>query len=191
VTPPRLRRLAAVPALVALALPLAACFPAAPAPEPGRASPNRAQGLVPILDQRVLALCPAATPRHLDAVVAPTDRVLICRAGVHLSTDGITSYGPWELASHIPRPARLVAAYRAADAPMRTSGCPAGADDPLLIWIDRGGSVHAYYAPVDGCGSPQAAAATAYRSATRETILSIDTGQPGYRPTPRPTPKEK
>jgi hypothetical protein len=190
VTRPHPRARAAL-ALAALVLPLTACFPAAPAPEPGRATPKRVQGLVPLLDPRILAICPAVTPRHLDAIVAPTDRVLICRAGIHLSSDGITSYGPWELASRIPRPARLVAAYRAPDAPVRTSGCPAGAEDPLLIWIDRGGSVHAYAAPVDGCGAPQAAAATAYRTATREAILGVDTGEPGYRPTPRPTPKEK
>jgi len=187
----RTPRTAALLGIVALALPLSACFPAAPAADPGRAVPKRAQGLVAILDPRVLALCPAVTPRHLDAIVAPTDRVRICRAGVHLSSDGITSYGPWELASRVPRPARLVAAYRAADAPIRTSGCPAGAQDPLLVWIDRGGSVHAYAAPVDGCGAPQAAAATAYRTATRESLLAVDTGAPGYRPTPDPTPKEK
>lgn len=184
-------RLAAALTLAALVLPLTACFPAAPAHEPGRATPKRAQGLVPILDPRILALCPAVTPHHLDAIVAPTDRVLICRAGIHLSSDGITSYGPWELASRVPRPRRLVAAYRVADAPIRTSGCPAGAQDPLLIWIDRSGIVRAYAAPVDGCGAPQDAAATAYRTATREAILGVDTGEPGYVPTPRPTPKEK
>jgi hypothetical protein len=190
VTRPRTARFAAALALVAFALPLTACFPAAPEPPAGRATPNRAQGLVPILDLRTLAICPAVTPHHLDGVVTPGDRVLICRAGIRRASDGLTSYGPWELAASVPRPARLVAAYRTPDAPIRTSGCPAGAQDPLLIWIDRGGSVHAYYAPVDGCGSPQAAAAAAYRTAPRDTILEIDTGEPGYRPTPRPTPKE-
>jgi hypothetical protein len=186
-----LRRLLAAAAIAALALPLAACFPAAPSGDDGRAVPRRAQGLVPLLDPRILAICPATTARHLDQVVAPTDRVLICRAGVNLSSDGITSYGPWELASSVPRPARLVRAYRVADAPRQTTGCPAGAQDPLLIWVDRGGVVRSYYAPVDGCGDPQAAAATLYRTATREAILGVDTGAPGYRPTPRPTPKEK
>jgi hypothetical protein len=187
---PHAARISAGLMLVVLALPLAGCFPAAPEPASGRATPDRAQGLVPILDPRILAVCPAVTPHHLHGVVTPADRVLICRAGIHLASDGLTSYGPWELASRVPRPARLLAAYRSADAPVRPSGCPAGAEDPLLIWIDRAGDVRAYYAPVDGCGHPQAAAATAYRTATRETLVEIDTGRPGYHPTPRPTPKE-
>lgn len=108
--------------------------------------------------------------------------MLICRAGVNLPSDGITSYGPWEIASRIPRPSRLIAAYRAPDAARQTTGCPDSAQDPLLIWVDRGGVTSSYHAPVDGCGDPQLAAATAYRTVTREVLLGVDTGEPGYRP---------
>lgn len=130
----------------------------------------------------MLRICPARTPRHLDGVTAPTDRVLICRAGVDFSSDGVSTYGPWEVADLIPHPTRLLAAYRAPDAPIRTSGCATTVQDPLLIWIARGGIVTEYAAPVDGCGDPQRAAATAYRAAVRAPLVDIDTGQPGYRP---------
>ncbi len=162
---------------------LAGCTPS-PAPAPtGRATPHSLVALVPITDPRVLAVCPPVPARHLDGIVAPTDTVSICRAGVSMGTDGLTSYGPWQTAVVVPHPAALITAYRRPDARIHAGACTMLAADPLLIWIDRGGDVTSYYAPVDGCGAPTRPAAAAYARAGRDadSLWSIDTGDPSYR----------
>lgn len=176
--------------MLGLALGLAACFPARPSRE-GLAQPDAVTPLPEITDPRIVAYCPPMVGAHLDAVVSPLDRVYVCRSDVTLATDGITTYGPWQIAYELPHPDALLAAYSAPDArALPSATCGARILDPLIIWVDRGGAVSAYYAPVDGCGAPTRAAATAYRTAQRLVVADVDTGAPGYAPTPIATPKE-
>jgi hypothetical protein len=133
-------------------------------------------------DPRVLRYCEPRVGTHFDGVAAPTDRVYVCAAGVHLPSDGVSSYGPWELAYLLPHPQRLLDAYARPNVKQKPyADCGSGVADPLLVWVDRGGVVTAYYAPFDGCGVPSRAAARAYREAERTVVASVDTGGPAYR----------
>jgi hypothetical protein len=184
------RRALGLAAAVTLALTLAACFPARPS-RTGLAQPDAVTPLPEITDPNIVAFCPPMVGAHLDGVVSPVDRVYVCRADVDLDTDGISTYGPWQIAYRIDHPEHLLAAYSVADAVARPSSeCGARIVDPLIIWVDRGGAVSAYYAPVDGCGAPIPSAVNAYRTAARIAVADVDTGAPGYAPTPIPTPKE-
>jgi hypothetical protein len=50
--------------------------------------------------------------------------------------------------------------------------------DPLIVWVHRNGVTTAYYAPVDDCGNPSAAATAAYQAAKRTLLLDVDRGAP-------------
>ena len=142
-----------------------------------------------ITDPSIVRFCPPMVGAHLDGVVAPIDRVYVCRSDVRFDTDGVSTYGPWQVAYLLPHPGPVLAAYAKPDATARpVAECGDRIVDPLLIWVDRGDDVSAYYAPVDGCGAPTRGAATAYRTADRTIVADVDTGVPGYQPTTPPSP---
>ncbi|MGN6324709.1 hypothetical protein [Pseudolysinimonas sp.] len=177
------RRTAAAILALGVALALTACFPPAPS-ETGKAIPGALTVLPELSDPQILQYCPGTVPQHFDGVAAPLDRVYACRADVRIASDGATTHGPWQVVYLLPTPQKLLAAYAQPDAAARPpSACGAQIADPLLVWVDRGGSTTSYHAPVDGCGAPTAAAARAYRTATRIPVIGVDTGSPDYRPT--------
>jgi hypothetical protein len=179
----------AVGALTAFAL--AGCFPAPPTQD-GRAEPTAVTPVPEITDPHITAFCPPMVGQHLDAVVSPVDLVYSCRSDIRMDTDGLSSYGPWQVAFQLSQPSALLTAYAAPNAPSDPRvRCPFRIVDPLIVWVDRGGVVSAYYAPVDRCGVPTTAAANAYRTARRDVVADVDTGAPGYQPTPAPTRKDR
>jgi hypothetical protein len=142
-----------------------------------------------ITDPNIVAFCPPMVGAHLDGVVSPVDTVYLCRTGVSLATDGATTYGPWQMAYELPHPEKLLAVYATPDSiALPADQCAPKIVDPLIVWVDRGGTVSAYYAPVDGCGAPIRQAVDAYRRADRLPVAGVDTGAPGYAPTRFPTP---
>jgi hypothetical protein len=127
----------------------------------------------------VLASCPLVSPVHYDGYWIPVDEVYICRADGHRDTDGVSTYGPWEMSYRIPYPQALLRAYRAPDA--RATDpllCPHAFQDPLLVWVHHNGVTTAYYAPVDGCGNPTQAAHDAYFAVGRDALIAVDRGAP-------------
>jgi hypothetical protein len=169
---------------------LAGCVPPPPSQD-GLAQPTAVTPVPEITDPRIVAYCPPMVGQHLDTVVSPVDEVFACRANVRMDTDGVSSYGPWQVAYRLSRPAALLEAYAAPNAPRDPDvRCSFRIVDPLIVWVDRGGVVSAYYAPVDDCGAPTIAAANAYRTTRRDVLADIDTGYPGYQPSPSPTRKD-
>jgi hypothetical protein len=175
---------ATVPAtVVAVALlgSLSGCFPLQPDPQPtttGLAEPGSVAPLAPLVVPAVLNHCPLESAVHYSGYWLPIDEVYICRADGKHDTDGVSSYGPWESASQIENPAKLLGAYRVADAPKSRGLCTLFRSDPLIIWEHRDGVTSAYYAPVDSCGNPTDAATTAYQSAKRTLLIDVDRGAP-------------
>lgn len=163
---------------------LSACVPsnATPPPTPsptGFAVPRAVAPLAPLVVPAILASCPLVSPVHYTGYWIPVDEVYICRADGHRDTDGVSTYGPWETSYRIPHPEALLRAYRAPNA--RASAprlCPHDFQDPLLVWVHHNGVTMAYYAPVDGCGDPSAAARDAYDSAARIPLIAVDRGAP-------------
>ena len=171
-------------AFAVLVLGLAACFPLEPAPHPSAirtdaAVPGSVAPLAPLVVPAVLNYCPLLDAVHYSGYPLPVDEVYICRGDGRHSTDGISSYGPWETAWHIEHPEKLLLAYRTADATKSRTVCRYSfPSDPLIVWVHRNGVTTAYYAPVDGCGSPSRAAATAYAHAQRTLLIAVDRGAP-------------
>ncbi len=152
----------------------------APSPSPtGFAVPNAVAPLAPLVVPAILVSCPLVSPVHYGGYWIPVDEVYICRADGHHDTDGVSTYGPWEMSYRIPHPESLLRAYRAPDARAENPLlCPHDFQDPLLVWVHHNGVTTAYYAPVDGCGSPSAAARDAYSAAKRIPLIAVDRGAP-------------
>jgi len=163
---------------------LSACVPLAATPQPtpsptGFAVPNAVAPLSPLVVPAVLASCPLLAPQHYDGYWIPVDEVYICRADIHHDTDGVSTYGPWEMSYRIPHPEALLRAYRAPNARLAPAAqCPRDFQDPLLVWVHHNGVTSAYYAPVDGCGNPSRAARDAYDAAKRIALIAVDRGAP-------------
>lgn len=177
-------RLSAMTSAAVALLALTGCvgWPAAPRPTPsptGFAVPKAAAPLSPLVVPAVIATCPLVAPTHDDSYWLPVDEVYICRADVQHDSDGVSTYGPWETSYRIPHPEALLRAYRAPNARRSDPrSCPVDYPDPLLVWVHHDGVTVAYYAPVDGCGDPSAAARAAYDSAQRITLIAVDRGAP-------------
>lgn len=165
-----------------LALLLSGCFPAAPSQD-GLAQPDAVTPYPEITDVTIVRFCPPMVGAHFGGVVGPLDRVYACSTNVSLPSDGITTYGPWQIAYLLPHPRALLRAYAAPNAVARPAGqCGTVIVDPLMVWVDRGGDFTAYYAPVDGCGAPTIAAAKAFHDSRRIVVADADTGAPLYNP---------
>lgn len=180
-----LRRASAVAVSLIVLAALAGCLPAAPAPQPtstGLAHPDSVAPLVPFVAPRVLAYCPVEDAEHYSGYPLPVDEVYICRADGSKVTDGVSTSGPWESAYRVTDPAALLTAYRVPDAHANGRRCGPFPADPLIIWVHRNGVTKAYYAPVNGCGFPVAAAATAYQEAKRVLLVEVDHGATGDSP---------
>jgi hypothetical protein len=164
---------------------LTACVSLVPAPMPtpsptGIAVPKTVAPLAPLVVPAVLDRCPLVSPAHFSGYWIPVDEVYICRADGHHDTDGVSTYGPWETAYRIPHPEALLRAYRAPNARVTADPlqCPHADQDPLLVWVHHNGVTSAYYAPVDGCGDPSAAARDAYDAVERISLVTVDRGAP-------------
>jgi hypothetical protein len=181
-------RVSAVVASVAIAVclivGLTAGFPKHSPPVPaasatGLAVPKVVAPLAPLVIPAVLNYCPLVDAVHEEVdYTLPVDRVYICRGDVRHDTDGVSTYGPWETAYRVLDPDALLAAYRAPNAPASGGYCANRYQDPLIIWVHHDGVTSAYYAPVDGCGDPSAAAQRAYTAAKRLTLVAVDRGAP-------------
>jgi len=185
----RARRLAAVVLAAAVAVALTACFPPKAEVDPDTAIPDALTPLPELTDPQIVQYCPGYVPQHLGGPISPIDRVYVCRADVRIASDGVSTFGPWQVVYRLRHPDALIAAYGRPDAIAKPRGsCGSVIADPLIIWVYRAGAALPYRAPVDACGAPTAAAAKAYRTASREAVIGVDTGSPGYRPTLPPTP---
>jgi hypothetical protein len=177
------RRWATVAAasLLAMAgLGLSACWPA---PEPDRepsfpAEPQLRVPLDPITEPAVLEYCPAMAAVHFEGFVAPYEFVYACRAGEHRASDGVTTYGAWEVAYRIADPHELLRVYAIPSDTRRVGPCPTYLADPLILWVHAQGTVEAIYAPVDECGFPRDDASIAYATAERRVLVEVDQGAP-------------
>ena len=163
---------------------LTGCVPPDPSPLPspsptGFAVPNAVAPLAPLVVPGILASCPLVSPVHYGGYWIPVDEVYICRADGHRDTDGVSTYGPWEMSYRIPHPQALLRAYRAPNARAKNPLlCPHTFQDPLLVWVHHNGVTTAYYAPVDGCGNPTREAHDAYFAVERDALIAVDRGAP-------------
>lgn len=179
-----LRRGSVVLVALSLLAGVSACFPTEPDPRPtipGLATPVRVTPAAALVVPAVLDFCPLEPAVHFDGYLLPVDEVYICRADGSHGSDGVSTFGPWESASRIERPAALMAAYGAADARETETRCIRSFHDPLIVWVHHNGVTTAYYAPVDQCGYPSNAATTAYQKARRTILIDVDRGAPDSR----------
>ncbi len=171
---------AAASLLAMAALGLSACWPS-PAPDPGPsfpAEPQQRLPLDPITEPAVLDFCPAMEAEHLDTFVGTYEFVYACRAGEHRATDGVTTYGSWEVAYRIADPHELLTVYAIPNDTRSVGPCPTYLADPLILWVHGQGTIEAIYAPVDECGFPRDDAVTAYATADRRVLVEFDQGKP-------------
>ncbi len=177
----RRRAIAATASLITIAgLGLSACRPA-PDPEPESsfpADPQQRLPLDPITEPAVLEYCPAMEAVHFEGFVAPYEFVYACRAGENRASDGVTTYGSWQVAYRIADPHELLEVYASPNATRRVGPCPSYPADPLILWVHGHGTIEAVYAPVDECGFPSDDAVTAYANADRRVIVEFDQGAP-------------
>ena len=176
----RSTRVAATCLLGAIALGLTGCWPSQePVPEPSfPAVPEARHPLDPITQPEVLAYCPSMQATHYRRYVASYEFVYACRAGEHRPSDGVTTYGDWQVAYLIMNPQELLQVYATPNLTRQVGPCPDYVADPLILWVHERGTVVAIYAPVDECGFPQDDAVTAYATAERHVLVEFDQGMP-------------
>jgi hypothetical protein len=173
-------RIAAACLFAVVALGLSGCWRAPdPAPSPSfPAEPQAREPLDPITEPEVLAYCPSQQAIHLPGFVGPYDAVYACRAGEHRPSDGVTTYGDWQVAYRIMNPHTLLQVYAAPNDTRSVGPCPDYVADPLILWVHERGTVVAIYAPVDECGFPRDDAVAAYAGAGRHVLVEFDQGVP-------------
>jgi hypothetical protein len=166
--------------LSVIAIGVSGCWPAEkPIVQPRfPAEPQAREPLDPITEPDVLEYCPAMPAVHYEGFVAPYEFVFACRAGEHRPTDGVTSYGSWQVVYQIMNPHAVLEVYALPNDTRSLGACPAYVADPLILWVYSAGTVEAIYAPVDGCGFPRADAVTAYATAERHVLVEFDQGVP-------------
>jgi hypothetical protein len=159
---------------------LTGCWPSPPpVPEPTfPAEPQQREPLDPITEPDVLDYCPEMQAEHYPGFVAPYEFVYACRAGEHRPSDGVTTYGDWQVAYRIMNPHSLLEVYATPNETRNVGPCPDYVADPLILWVHERGTVVAIYAPVDECGFPQDDAVTAYATADRHVLVEFDQGVP-------------
>lgn len=172
--------IAAACLLVCIGLGVTGCWPArVPVVAPTfPAEPPQREPLDPITEPDVLDYCPAVQAVHYAGFVAPYEFVYACRAGEHRPSDGVTTYGSWQVAYRIVNPHSLLEVYAAPNATRSVGPCPDYVADPLILWVHERGTVVAIYAPVDECGFPRDDAVTAYANADRHVLVEFDQGVP-------------
>jgi hypothetical protein len=172
-------------ALCLLGATLAGCFPIG---EPVAGPTSPAQPLTvhadPVLtDATVLGYCPDIPAEHFEGFTS-YEAVYICRGDEHRATDGTSTYGPWETVYRVIDPRPMLELYALPDDTRIETDCPAGSDDPLIIWVHAAGAVRAIYAPVNGCGFARGEMVDAYQKVDRELLVEVDTGGPDAHDTP-------
>ena len=172
--------IAAACLLATVGVGLTGCWPSQePVPEPSfPAEPQAREPLDPITEPDVLEYCPSQQAIHLPGFVGPYDFVYACRAGEHRPSDGVTTYGDWQVAYRIVNPHSLLEVYATPNQTRKVGPCPDYLADPLILWVHERGTVVAVYAPVDECGFPQDDAVTAYATADRHVLVEFDQGVP-------------
>ena len=70
-------------------------------------------------------------------------------------SDGVTTYGSWQVAYRIADPHELLEVYAIPNDTRSVGPCPDYLADPLILWVHAQGTVEAIYAPVDECGFPR------------------------------------
>jgi hypothetical protein len=140
------------------------------------AQPHNREPLDPITEPDVLDYCPTIVAEHFPGFVAPYEFVYACRAGEHRPSDGVTTYGDWQVVYQIMNPHALLAVYATPNETRSFGPCPHYLADPLILWVHERGTVVAIYAPVDECGFPQDDAVTAYATAERHVLVEFDQG---------------
>lgn len=158
---------------------LTGCFPVGePVAQPtGQAEPLTVHADPPLTDETVLGYCPDIPAEHFGGFTSHED-VYICRGDEHRPTDGTSTYGPWETVYRVRDPRPMLELYALPNDTRIVGDCPAGSDDPLIIWVHAGGVVRAIYAPVNGCGFARGELVDAYQKADRELLVEVDTGGP-------------
>ena len=176
----QLTRVAAACLLAAVATGLSGCWqnPQPVAESSFSAVPQARHPLDPITEPEVLEFCPNQQADHFPGFVAPYEFVYACRAGEHRPSDGVTTWGSWQVAYRIVDPHPLLEVYSTPNETRSVGPCPDYVADPLILWVHERGTVVAIYAPVDGCGFPQAEAITAYANADRRVLVEFDQGVP-------------
>ncbi|MEO5921174.1 MAG: hypothetical protein ABIQ01_08535 [Pseudolysinimonas sp.] len=176
----RASTVAAACLIAVVGLGLSGCWPA-PDPAVGPsfpAEPQNREPLDPITEPDVLDYCPDVPVVHYPGIVAPYEFVYACRAGEHRPSDGVTTYGSWQVAYRIVDPHSLLEVYSLPNDTRRGGACPDHLADPLILWVHERGTVVAIYAPVDECGFPRDDAVTAYANADRHVLVEFDQGVP-------------
>ena len=159
---------------------LTGCWPN-PKPDPAPSFPAEPQNRAPldqITEPDVLEYCPDVEAEHFAGFVAPYEFVYACRAGEHRPSDGVTTYGDWQVAYRIMNPHSLLQVYATPNQTRSVGPCPDYLADPLILWVHQLGTVVAIYAPVDECGFPMDEAVTAYANADRHVLVEFDQGRP-------------
>ena len=123
--------------------------------------------------------CPDMPIEHLAVEPAKVVAVFHCTADYH-EVQGVMNKVQYvnELRGD---PADLLAAYSVPDEPVPDEvACTREFRDPLIIWLElQDGSFVAAYAPLDGCGKPQPAAAEAFEAADfSEILVAREVGEP-------------
>lgn len=154
---------AVVAVIVAAALALTGCAPGAtPASAP---TPP-----IPITHPHAQRACPDLPTQHFDDDPADVVAVHRCTADFH-EVQGVLNKVQY-VDDLRDDPAALLAAYARPDEEPTEAACPADQPDPLILWVDlENGETIAVYAPLDGCGTPQAEAADAYAAADFDRVL--------------------
>jgi hypothetical protein len=160
-----------------LVLCLAGCYPVGdPVVESTfAANPLELRPLVPITAEPVLEYCPDIPAEHFEGFAAH-ETVYICRADEHRATDGTSTYGPWQAVYRVTDPQTLLEGYALPDDTRIVTGCPAGDQDPLIVWVHAGGTISAIYAPVNGCGYARGEMVDLYQHAERDLVVEVDSG---------------
>jgi len=159
---------------------LSGCWPDPPRPHPSPTSlaePQNREPLDPITEPEVLESCPDVAARHFDGFVS-YEFVYACRAGEHRPSDGVTTYGDWQVAYRIVHPHSVLQVYALPNDARSAGPCPTYLADPLILWVHERGTVVAIYAPVDECGFPRDDAVFAYANADRHVLVEFDQGVP-------------
>lgn len=134
--------------------------------------PDGPDPLIPITHPHVQLSCPDVPTHHLGTgQVDDVETVVRCTAEVR-DIEGVPNT--------VQSVLRLVGdaddvleAYTAPDLQSPDDEpCESYAPvDPLILWLDFGDRIESFYAPLDDCGFPQAAAAAAVAGAEWETIF--------------------
>ena len=136
------------------------------------AAPSTIRPPIEITHPHAQLSCPDVPIEHLpdDLVVADVVAVFHCSADFH-EVEGVMNKVQY-ISKLKEDPAALLEAYSTADEAPSDGACTKDYRDPLIIWVEvTADEFVAAYAPLDGCGKPQQAAADAFETADFVEVL--------------------